>query len=65
MSKTQRIQGGNDQFVSVLSIIPVMVDIHGHRFEIYMLLLEINESVDLVLGIKNMFTLEGVINSQD
>ena len=36
-SKTQRIQVGNGQFVSVLSIIPVIVDIHRHRFEIYTL----------------------------
>ena len=31
-SKTQRIQVGNGQFVSVLFIIPVIIDIHGHRF---------------------------------
>ena len=33
-SKTQRLQVGNGQFVSVLFIFPVTVDIHGHRFEI-------------------------------
>ena len=32
-SRTQRIQVGNGQFVSVLFIIPIIVDIHGHRFE--------------------------------
>ena len=36
-SKTQRIQVGNGQFVSVLFIIPVIVDVHGHRCEIYTL----------------------------
>ena len=51
-SKTQRIQVGNGQFVSVLFIIPVIIDVHGHRFEIYTLVLEIHENVDLVLGIK-------------
>ena len=61
-SKTQRIQVGNGQFVSVLFIIPVIVHIHGHRFEIYMLVSEIHENVDLVLGIKNAFKLE-VINA--
>ena len=60
--KTQRIQVGNGQFVSVLFIIPVIIDIHGHRFEIYTLVSEIHENVDLVLGIKNVFELEGVIN---
>ena len=57
-SKTQRIQVGNGQFVSVLFIIPVIVDIHGHRFEIYTLVSEIHENIDLVLGIKNVFKLE-------
>ena len=37
---TQRIQVGNGQCVSVLFIIPVIVDIHGHRFEIYTLVSE-------------------------
>ena len=63
-SKTQRIQVGNDQFVSVLFIITVIVDIHGHRFEIYTLVSDIHEAIDLVLGIKNIFKLEGVINAQ-
>ena len=62
---TQRIQVGNGQCVSMLFIIPVIVDIHGHRFKIYTLVSEIHENVDLVLGIKNVFELEGVINSRD
>ena len=41
------------------------MDIHGHRFKIYTLVSEIHENVDLVLGIKNVFELEGVINSRD
>ena len=64
-STTQRIQVGNGQCVSVLFIIAVIVDIHGHRFKIYTLVSEIHENVDLVLGIKNVFELEGVINSRD
>ena len=49
---TQKIQVGNGQSVSVLFIIPVTVEVHGHRFEIYALVSEIHENVDLVLGIK-------------
>ena len=64
-STTQRIQVGNGQYVSVLFIIPVIVDIHGHRFEIYTLISEIHENVELVLCIKNVFELEGVINSRN
>ena len=65
VSTTQRIQVGNGRCVSMLFIIPVIVDIHGHRFEIYTLVSEIHENVDLVLAIKNIFELEGVINSRD
>ena len=65
MSKTQQIKGGNGKCVSILFIIPVIIDVHGHRFEIYTLVSEIHENVDLVLGIKNVFELEGVINSHD
>ena len=61
-SKTQRIQVGNGHFVSVLFIIPVIVDVHGHRFEIHTLASELHENVDLVLGIKSVFELERVIN---
>ena len=61
-SKMQRIQVGNGQCVSVLFIIPVIIDIHGHRFEIYTMVLEIHENFDLVLGTKNVFKLEGVIH---
>ena len=64
-SKIQRIQVGKGQCVSVLFIIPVIIDVHRHRFEIYTLVSEIHENVDLVLDIKNVFELEGVINSRD
>ena len=61
----QRLKEGNGQCVSVLFVIPVIIDVHGQRFEIYTLVSEIHENVDLVLGIKNVFELEGVINSRD
>ena len=64
-SKTQRIQVGNGQCVSVLFVIPVIIDEHGHRFEIYTFVSEIHQNIDLVLGIENVFELEGVINSRD
>ena len=51
-SKTQRIQVGNGQFVNVLFIIPAIIDVHRHRFEIYILVSEIHENLDLVLGIE-------------
>ena len=64
-SNTQRIQVGNGQYVRVLFVIPVIIDIHGHRFEIFTLVSEIHDNVDLVMGMKNIFELEGVIDSRE
>ena len=47
---TQTIQVGNGQCISVLFIITVIIEIHSHRFEIYTLVSEIQENVDLVWG---------------
>ena len=65
-STTRRIQVRNgQQYVGVLFVIPVIITIQKHRFEIFTLVSEIHENVDLVLGIKNLFELEGMINSRD
>ena len=64
-SNTQRIQVGNGQYVSVLFVIPVIIDIYGHRFEIFTLVSEIHDNLDLVMGMKNIFELEGVIDSRE
>ena len=64
-STMTRIQVGNGQYVGVLFVIPVIMTIQNHRFEIFTLVSEIHENVDLVIGIKNLFELEGVIDSQD
>ena len=56
---------GNGQYVGVLFVIPVIMTIQKHRFEIFTLVSEIHGYVDLVLGIENLFKLEGVIDSQD
>ena len=64
-SNMQRIQVGNGQYVSVPFVIPVIIDIHGHRIEIFTLVSKIHDNVDLVMGIKNIFELEGVIDSRE
>ena len=48
-SKTQRFQVGHGQHVSVLFVIPIIIDIHGHRFEVYTLVSEIHKNIDIVL----------------
>ena len=62
-SKTQRIQVGNGQYLSIFFVIPIIVNIGGHMFEIHTLVSKIHENIDLVLGIKNIFELEGITNS--
>ena len=64
-SKTQRIQVRNGQYVGVLFVIMVIVEINGHRLEVFMLVSEIFDNVDMLLGIKNLFELEGVIDSRE
>ena len=64
-STTQKVQVGNGQCVAVLFVIHVIVDTHGHRLEVFMIASEINDNVDLVLGMKYVFELEGVIDMWD
>ena len=64
-STMQRVWIGNGQCVAVLFVISVIIHVCGHRFEVFMQVSEIHENVDLVLGIKNMFELEGVIDMWD
>ena len=51
-SKTQRLQVGNGQYFGVLFVIPVIVEICSHRLEVFTLVSEIFDNVDMVLGIK-------------
>ena len=64
-SKMQRSQVGNGQYVGVLFVKPVIIEICGHRLEVFTLVLEIFDDVDMVLGIENLFELEGVIDSRE
>ena len=49
----------------MLFVIQVIVEINGHRLEVFMLVSEIFDNVDMVLGIKNLFELEGVRDSRE
>ena len=59
---TQRIQVDNGQYVAVLFVIPAIIEIHGHLFEVFTLVSEILDNVDLVLGMKNAYELEGIVD---
>ena len=49
----------------VLFVIPVIIEIHGHLFEVFTLVSEIHDNVDLVLGMKNAYELEGIVDMRD
>ena len=61
----QRIQVGNGQYVAVLFIVLVIIEIHDHLFEVFTLVSVIHNNLDLVLGMKNAYELEGIIDMQD
>ena len=64
-SKTQRIQVRNGPYVRVLFVILIIVEICGHILDMFRVVSEIFDNVDMVLGIKNMFELEGLIDSHE
>ena len=61
---TQRILVGKGQYLAVLFVVLVIIEIHGHLFEVFTLVSEIHDNVDLVLGMKNAYELEGIVDTQ-
>ena len=53
------LQVGNGCKVATLFVIPMLMKINGHRFEIFTLVSEIEEHIDLVFGMKNIHEVEG------
>ena len=47
-----------------LFVLPLAFKILGYHFEVYTLVSEIQDKMDLILGVKNIFELEGIINSR-
>ena len=43
-------------------MIPVIIEVHEHVFEVFTLVSEIHDNVDLVLGMKNVYELEGIVD---
>ena len=63
-SAIRHLQVGSGALVPALFVIPVVFKIQGHIFEVYTLVSEIQDKMDLILGVENIFELEGVINSR-
>ena len=57
------IKIGNGAVIPVDFVFPVQIMIQGHLFEIYTIVAALHESIDLVIGMKNMVELEGILNT--
>ena len=58
----RNLQVGNGDLVAALLVIPFVFKIGKHLFEIYTLVSEIQQSMDLIFGVKNMFEIEEEVN---
>ena len=58
------IKIGNGSIIPTLFVIPVQFMAHGHMFEIYTIVAEIDDGMDLVFGFKNMAETEGRLNTR-
>ena len=64
ISNIRSTQVDNGQFVSALFVIQILSKIGRHLFEIYASVSEIQDNINQVIGVKNMFELEGEINCE-
>ena len=58
------IKIGNGTVIPVDFVFPVQIMIQGHLFEIYTIVAALHESIDIVIGMKNMVELEGILNTR-
>ena len=58
------IKIGNGSIIPTLFVIPIQFMTHGYVFEIYTIVAEIDDGMDLVFGFKNMAETEGRLNTR-
>ena len=58
------IRIGNGSIVPALFVIPILFIACGHTFEIFTIVAEIDDDMDLVFGFKNMVETEGLLNTR-
>ena len=63
-TKVLKLQVGNGAQIKIHFVIPIQLKIQHHRFEIYTLVANIEDSIDMVLGMKNMHELEAEQSSR-
>ena len=63
-SKIVKLRVGNGQKVTAHFVVPIVLRIQQHRFEIFALVSDIQNSLDLVIGMKNLHELEAEHSSR-
>ena len=58
----KNLQVGNGELVATLFVIPFIFKVGKHMFEVYTLVAEIRQNMDIILSVKNMFEIEGEIS---
>ena len=58
------IRIGNGSIVPALFVIPILFMACGHTFEIFTIVAEIDDDIDLVFGFKNIVETEGMLNTR-
>ena len=58
------IRIGNGSIVPALFVIPILFMTCGHTFEIFTIIAEIDDDMDLVFGFKNMVETKGMLNTR-
>ena len=58
------IRIGNGSIVQALFVIPLLFMSCGHTFEIFTIIAEIDDDMDLVFGFKNITETEGMLNTR-
>ena len=58
------IRIGNGSIVPALFVIPILFMACGHTFEIFTIVAEIDDDMDLVFGFKNMVETKGMLNTR-
>ena len=61
-STIRNLQVRNGELVATLFVIPFIFKVGNHLFKVYTLVSEIQQNMDIILGVKNMFEIEGEIS---
>ena len=62
--KVYNIRIGNGSIVPALFVIPILFMACAHTFEIFTIVAEIDDDMDLVFGFKNMIETEGLLSTR-